>query len=72
MRMRAKLMVGLEPWRVPSSSRVFDGGEPARMVVVKKSVKGFFSGTGTELVAGLSAVSRLPRSGFLPAGQPDS
>ena len=50
MRMRAKLIVVLEPWRVPRSSSVFDGGEPARMVAMKKSVKGFLSGTGTELL----------------------
>jgi hypothetical protein len=51
MRMRAKLIVALEPWRVPSSSRVLEGGEPARIVAVKKSVNGFLSGTGTELLA---------------------
>ena len=50
-RMRAKLMVALEPWRVPSSSRVLDGGEPARVVAVKKSLKGFLKGTGTESLA---------------------
>ncbi len=54
MRMRAKLIVALEPWRVPRSSSVFDGGEPARTVAVKKSVNGFLSGTGTELLIELS------------------
>ena len=44
-------MVVLEPCRVPSSSRVLEGGEPARIVAVKKSVKGFFSGTVIELLA---------------------
>ena len=51
IRMRAKLMVALDPWHVPSSSRVLEGGEPARIVAVKKSVNGFFSGTGTALLA---------------------
>jgi hypothetical protein len=47
---RAKLMVVFEPCRVPRSSSVLDGGEPARMVAVKKSVKGFVSRTGTGLL----------------------
>ena len=49
MRMRAKLMVEFDPCGVPSSSRVLEGGEPARTVAVKKSVKGFFRGTVTAL-----------------------
>jgi hypothetical protein len=51
MRMRAKLMVVFEPCRVPSNSKVFDGGEPARVVAAKKSVKGFLSETAAALLA---------------------
>jgi len=61
--------VALEPWRVPSSSSVFDGGEPARIVAVKKSVKGFLSGTITELLAEPSGriTSRRSSETCLPA-----
>ncbi len=49
-----------EPCWVPSSSRVFDLGEPARMVVVKKLVKGFLRGTEMGLVMDLSGrISRI-------------
>jgi len=44
-------MVALKPWRVPSSSSILEGGEPARTVVVKKSVKGLLRGAGTALLA---------------------
>ena len=60
-------MVALEPWRVPNSSSVFDGGEPARAVAVKKSVNGFLSGTGTGLLtepSGTISSKRVLRDGL--------
>ncbi len=44
-------MAARDPCVAPSNSSIFEGGEPARTVAVKKSVNGFSSGAGAVLFA---------------------